>query len=83
MSVFDNPALERAVAKFLFVASKDEPDSIAGIYRAAALALLKAPLDPDLLSEAEMRKSVDDPLYSRDVIGAAALEDIFASDNRD
>lgn len=60
MSVFDNPPLERAVAKFLFVASKDEPDAIAGVYRAAALALLRAPIDPELLRQAEKRKSVDD-----------------------
>ena len=52
MTVFDDPALERVVEKFLFIVSKDEPDDVAGLYRSAALALLGKPIDANLLREA-------------------------------
>jgi len=82
MTVFDNPALESAVAKFLFIASKEEPDGVSGIYRAAALALLGKPVSAGLLCEAAKHETVDDPLYTREIADAAMLDEIWAASAR-
>jgi hypothetical protein len=77
MTVFDNPALERTIAKFLFVASKDEPPEIAGLYRAAALALIHEPIDAGLLEEASKSRTIDDALYGGDVTSMPMLTDVW------
>jgi hypothetical protein len=82
MSSFENPMLDRAVAKFLFVASKDEPDGIAKIYRAAALLLIGEDIDPALLAEAEKGKTIDDALYTETVSAAPTLAEIFNEHRR-
>jgi hypothetical protein len=66
--------LRRAVAYYLYVASKDVPDGEAGIYRAAALLLIDEPVDAALLGEAEKRASNDDPLYNSDIRVQPELE---------
>lgn len=70
-------ALEKAVAYYLYIASKDVPDSEAGLFRAAALALIGKPVDAALLREAEKRKSDDEPLYSNEVDVTPRLEDFW------
>jgi hypothetical protein len=45
----------------------DVPDDVAGVYRAAALALIGKPVDAALLREAAERRSNDDPVYSHDI----------------
>ena len=69
--------LRRAVAYYLYIASKDAPDAEAGLYRAAALLLIGEPVDAALLSEAEKRKSNDDPLYSNDIRVQPELEGLW------
>ncbi len=69
--------LRRAVACYLYVASKDVPDDEAGLYRAAALSLIGEQVDSALLSEAGKRKSKDDPLYSNDIRVQPELEDLW------
>ena len=69
--------LSKAVAYYLYIESKGVSDDKAGLYRAAALALIGKPVDAALLREAEKRRSDDDPLYSRDVWVKPALQDLW------
>lgn len=71
--------LEKAVAYYLYIASKEVPDDDACLYRAAALRLIGKPVDEALLREAAKRKSNDDPLYSNNLCGAGVplLEDVW------
>jgi hypothetical protein len=69
--------LRKAVAYYLYIQSKDEPDDKAGLYRAAALALIKKPVDAALLREAEKRKSDDYPLCGNDYYVEPELEDLW------
>ena len=70
--------LRKAVAYYLYVESKDEPPAIAGLLRAAALALINKLVDPALMAEAEKSKSNDDPLYDRAVDVTPRLDDLWA-----
>ncbi|NOJ40886.1 hypothetical protein [Bradyrhizobium australiense] len=76
--------LEKAVAYYLYIASKDVPDDDACLYRAAALRLIKKPVDEALLREAAKGKSNDDPLYSNTLCSAdvPALEDVWGDFHR-
>lgn len=56
--------LERAIAKQLFLYSKEVPDGDGGLMRAVALLLTGKPVDPALLQEAEKRLSNDISLYA-------------------
>jgi hypothetical protein len=69
--------LRRAVAYYLYIASKDVSDDEAGLYRAAALSLIGEPVDAALLREAGKHKSNDDPLYSNDIKIQPELEDLW------
>jgi hypothetical protein len=74
--------LRKAVAYYLYIESKDVPDDKAGLYRAAALALLKKPVDPALLAIASAGKSNDDPLYSNDYGTNPELSDLWEYHHR-
>ena len=74
--------LRKAVAYYLYIESKDVPDDEAGLYRAAALALIGKPVDARLLSEAAKRKSNDDPLYSSDIRVELELEALWDEHHR-
>lgn len=69
--------LRKAVAHYLFIESKDEPPEIAGLLRAAALALIGKPVDDSLLSEAKKSKSDDEPLYDRAIDLQPRLDDLW------
>jgi hypothetical protein len=66
--------LRKAVAYYLYIASKDVPGDKAGLYRAAALALIDKPVDPVLMEIAGERNSDDDPLHSNDLCAPAIPE---------
>ncbi len=70
-------ALQEAVARYLFIESKDVPDGEASIFRAAALLLLGKPVDPALLRAAERCSLDDDPLYSRTIHDAEDLPELW------
>lgn len=70
--------LRKAVAYFLFIESKDQPDEKAALLRAAALALVNKPVDFELLAQAGRRRSNDDPLYSADIDVQPRLADVWA-----
>jgi hypothetical protein len=74
--------LRKAVAYYLYIESKDVEDDKAALYRAAALALLKKPVDPALLAIASARKSNDDPLYSNDYGTDPTLSDVWEYHHR-
>ena len=74
--------LSEAVAYYLYIKSKDVPDDNAGLYRAAALALLKKPVNPALLAIASARKSNDDPLYNTGYGTIPELFDLWEYHNR-
>jgi hypothetical protein len=74
--------LERAVAYYLYIESKDVADDEAGLFRAVALALLKKPVDPDLLAIAGRRKSNDDPLYRNDYGTDPTLSEVWEYHHR-
>jgi hypothetical protein len=69
--------LEKAVAYYLYIASKEVPDGEACLFRAAALALIREPVDAALLKEAGKRKSDDNPLYSDEIDVTPRLEDFW------
>lgn len=69
--------LRKAVAHYLYIQSKDEPDEKAGLMRAAALALINKQIDADLLIQARRRRSNDDPLYSNEIDVTPRLEDLW------
>lgn len=70
-------ALEKSVARYLFIESKDVPDSEARIFRAAALLLLGEPIDSALLRAVESWPLDDGPLYSRSIQEAEDLSDLW------
>jgi hypothetical protein len=72
--------LRRSVAYYLYIASKDVPDEQAGLYRAAALALIKKPVDATLLQQAGRRDFDDEPLYKLHV--ETELEDLWEQRHR-
>jgi hypothetical protein len=74
--------LSEAVAYYLYIKSKDVPDDKAGLFRAAALALIEKPVDPALLAIAAKRKSNDDPLYSNDYGTSPDLFDLWEYHHR-
>jgi hypothetical protein len=74
--------LNEAIAYWLYIKSKDEADDKAGLYRAAALALIDQPVDPALLAVARERKSNDDPLYSNDFGTNPELSDLWEYHHR-
>ena len=80
-SIIDD-RLREAVAYFLYIESKDVPDDKAGLYRAAALALIDQPVAPALLAVAGTRKSNDDPLYSNDYGINPTLSDVWEYHHR-
>jgi hypothetical protein len=67
--------LRKAVGYYLYIASKDVPDEQGSIYRAAALALIRKPVDVALVQEALKRKSDEEPLYKLHV--ELELEDLW------
>ena len=67
--------LRKAVGYYLYIASKDVPDEQGAIYRAAALALIKKPVDPALVQQALKRRSDEEPLYELHV--ELELEDLW------
>jgi hypothetical protein len=69
--------LEKAVAYYLYIQSKDVADAEAGLYRAAAFALIGKPVDNALRLEAAKHKSIDDPLYSNDINIQPELIDLW------
>jgi hypothetical protein len=74
--------LREAVAYYLYIESKDVADDKAGLYRAAALALIEKPVDPELLSIASARRSEDDPLYNDDYGANPTLFDLWEYHHR-
>jgi hypothetical protein len=74
--------LRKAVAYYLYIESKDVADDKAGLYRAAALALLKKPVDPALLAVASARKSNDDPQYDTDYGTNPTLSNVWEYHHR-
>ena len=76
--------LEKAIAYYLYIASKDVPDGDAALYRAATLRLIGKPVDETLLREAAKRKSNDDPLYSNALCSedVPPLEDVWVEYQR-
>jgi hypothetical protein len=80
-SIIDDK-LREAVAYYLYIESKDVPDDKAGLYRAAALALIDKPIDPALLAVARARKSNDDPLYDANYGTNPTLSDVWEYHHR-
>jgi hypothetical protein len=70
-------ALQEAVARYLFIESKEVLDGAATIYRATALLLLGKPVDPELMRAAEHRALNDDALYSATIRDAEDLADLW------
>lgn len=70
--------LHKAVAHYLFLMSEESPPGEAGLYRAAALALLGEEVAPGLMAEAAMARSNDGPLHRREDLRAGPdLEDVW------
>jgi hypothetical protein len=67
--------LRKAVSYYLYIASKDVPDEQGALFRAAALALIKKPVDASLIHEVLKRRSDEEPLYKLDV--DLELEDLW------
>jgi hypothetical protein len=65
------------VAYYLYIKSKEVSDDEAGLYRAAALALIGKTVDSALLQEVAKRKSNDDPLHSDDIRVVSELEALW------
>lgn len=70
--------LEKAVAHYLYVISKDVEPEKAALYRATALTLINEPLAPEIFRAVTQSTFNDEPLYARsDIRIGPDLEDIW------
>ena len=69
--------LNKAVAHYLFIQSKEVPDEQAKLLRAAALLLLSSPIPQRLLEEVGKMACNDDPLYKADIRAGPDLDEVW------